>query len=448
MPRMSSALGYLVVLSCGLVLGWVARTFRGESSPSAAHFEEDSADVSVDDMEVHVRTRPVAREAFPVVITAIGVTEVAETAKIAVASRAHGRLIAVPGEIGAVVKKGAVVARFESAPLELAVAVADLAVERARTDLESFRRYGRGRKDAEFATVVRRSDADVLVAKAAVDRLAPFAKDSSVAKKSIEDADSTLKRAEMERSVAEAAFEAWRDDGAALEEKSLEAALRAADLAAVEAHAASTEATMTAPADGTIESVPVKLGEIVDSGGTLLVLRTAGPRRVTFDLSQSDAPRVAAGQDVTFIDATGTARHALIARVMSEVEPGTGFSPAQAVIDADVPEMPIGLIVNGEIVVERISDATVVPEKAIVRSDGETIVVVVDGGHRARRVPVEVIARSAGRAAIRAAAAVDGDVIVDGAYNLPDGAHVSIDSETSAPTPTTGPSSGGSEEKR
>ena len=64
------------------------------------------------------------------------------------------------------------------------------------------------------------------------------------------------------------------------------------------------------------------------------------------------------------------------------------------------------------------------PESALVRSADRTVVVTVDAGDIAHVVPVEVLGRSAGRVAVAGEVHAGDRVIVDGAFNLPDGAHV------------------------
>jgi membrane fusion protein (multidrug efflux system) len=80
-----------------------------------------------------------------------------------------------------------------------------------------------------------------------------------------------------------------------------------------------------------------------------------------------------------------------------------------------------GLFVRGEIELQRIAGVVLVPESSISRADDKQVVVLARDG-KARVVPVEVLGRHGGFAGVRGEIQPGNHVVVDGGYNLPDGA--------------------------
>src|SRR6185436_2594726 len=81
-----------------------------------------------------------------------------------------------------------------------------------------------------------------------------------------------------------------------------------------------------------------------------------------------------------------------------------------------------GLVVRGEIESRRLTGAVLVPSHAIVRAEDEPTLVLVGDDGIAKRVEVEILGRHGDVAAVKGDVK-DGDrVVVEGGYNLPDGA--------------------------
>ena len=87
-----------------------------------------------------------------------------------------------------------------------------------------------------------------------------------------------------------------------------------------------------------------------------------------------------------------------------------------------VPLLP-GARVFGEIELRRLSGVILVPERAVLRAADVQVVVLARDG-KALVVQVQVLGRHAGLAAIAGSVHEHDSVIVDGGYNLPDGASV------------------------
>ena len=103
------------------------------------------------------------------------------------------------------------------------------------------------------------------------------------------------------------------------------------------------------------------------------------------------------------------------------LDPATGTVEVRIVPDAGAEELP-GELVRGEIVLENLAGVLLVPQAALVRAQGKSAVVLVGAGGIAHVVTLEVLARHADLAAVRGELHAGDVLIVEGAYNLPEGA--------------------------
>jgi RND family efflux transporter MFP subunit len=193
-------------------------------------------------------------------------------------------------------------------------------------------------------------------------------------------------------------------------------------LAALQADGAGNgEQTLTAPFDGVVTTVTVAQGDRTQAGAPILTVAKAGGIVVTAGVDPSERSRVAVGQAASIARLSGgtpLAGHVL--RVSSALNARTRL------IDVDV-AFPAGTLLPGEGMQVAIATGQiagwVVPHRSVVTAGGPAHVFQVAGG-KAVVVPVTVALASDAGDVVSGAIDPRRRLIVDGAYQVSDGAAV------------------------
>lgn len=411
-----------LVLAAGLAGGWALRgSLATGGEPSGG---EVSPALEPASMAVAVTTEEVRRGDFPVLVAALGRVKAAPTASIALTSRAGGRVVEVPVVPGQQVKKDDVVVRFDKTPADAALAQARAELARAEAALDAFDRGGRDTERRRLEVDVERTRTAAELASAQLERLRPLQRDGLVAARTVEEARLELAQRELERDAAAQALAAYRDSGAELERRRLAAELAAARARVADAEAVRAEVEVIAPASGTVTELSVRPGESVDPQRALARLLVADGRRVQFDVSPVDASRLSVGARARWHGMGGAARSGAIDAIGATVDELTGLVKVFVRPDGEEPPAEPGRAVRGDLEAGRLTGALLVPERAIIRADDQQAVVIVDEDDLAHVVTVAVRARHEGVAAVEGGLNAGDRVVVDGAFNLPEGAHV------------------------
>ena len=126
--------------------------------------------------------------------------------------------------------------------------------------------------------------------------------------------------------------------------------------------------------------------------------------------------------------ANSTEENVLSGRVVSigvELDPELGLVPVEVYLQAKSSPPRIGETVYADIAVRAPAHGLVVPVSALTFEEDAASIFTVDEKQIAHEVRVEVLARTADKAVIAGKGLTDGvRIVVDGNYNLPDGAHV------------------------
>src|SRR5262245_46374838 len=121
-PRKERVLFGLLVFGVGAAAGWVLREWT--SPPPVESEEESSGEVPPQDMTVGVVTGVARSGDLPITVSAAGVVRAAPGAATTLSTRAGGRIVGTSVKPGDLVRKGDPILRFDSAPLEAALAQA------------------------------------------------------------------------------------------------------------------------------------------------------------------------------------------------------------------------------------------------------------------------------------------------------------------------------------
>lgn len=215
-----------------------------------------------------------------------------------------------------------------------------------------------------------------------------------------------------------------------------EAARAEVDRARAELGAASEEAAdsvVRAPFAGRVGRSQVDPGAVVGPQDTLVELFSRDLQLV-FYLPVESRRRVAVGDEV-LVHLPNTTLPATISFIAPSVSPST----RTFLLEAELSEgraLPPGRFVDVEVRLDSGGAAPVVPEEAVVGTEGQYRVFVIEDG-RARARPVRLGARVPGRVTLLEGAEVGEDVVVEGQMRLTDGTPVRVLTSTA---PGEGPS--------
>jgi multidrug efflux pump subunit AcrA (membrane-fusion protein) len=430
MPKLLRIVLQIALLAVVFAAGWfVKERVAGGGEES----EEPSASVEPGQMAVPVRTASVREGSLPRTLPFLGVLRASPGSEHALSSRSGGRVSAVHGASDQEVHAGEVLVEFERAPLEAAKASADAELRSAELALESFGNES-ARRTLELESAVQRSEADSKLAATRVERLAALAADGLAAPKALEEARNASAQSARELELAQQARQSWAQKGAELERATRAAALEVRRAAQHESVALLDAAQLKAPADGQLVRFELREGDRLEPGASAGVLLAHAGRELVCGVRPADLPLVHAGLEARWSDASARPRSGHVLATGGALDPASGTVEVRIVPEAGAEELP-GEIVRGEILLENLAGVLLVPQSALVRAQGKSAVVQVGAGGIAHVVTVEVLARHGELAAVRGELH-DGDtVIVEGAYNLPEGARTVPIAEAPAEAP-------------
>lgn len=179
--------------------------------------------------------------------------------------------------------------------------------------------------------------------------------------------------------------------------------------------------TLTAPFDGTVTAVPVAQGDRTQPGAPLVTVARSGGIVATVGVDPADRARVRVGQVARIVRLSGGAAIAgHVIRVDSLLNAKTRL------VDVDL-AFPAGALLTNEALRGDIAVAEVagwlVPHRAVVTANGPAHIFQIVGG-KAHSVPVKLLLSGETTDVIAGALDPGARVIVDGAFQVEDGAAV------------------------
>lgn len=368
-----------------------------------------AAAVPADAQARRVETAPVTRQHLKRELPLVGGTEAWQSSTLVF--RVEGYLTEVNVERGMVLKAGDTVARVDTPDLAAAVDRARAVAEEAAAgvaDAEAMIAKAEAGVSAAHAIAALR-EAEVSVATAAhnlagrlASRVRQLHAKGAATDRALEEAVGALEMAEAELVAAGAAADAAR---AAAEAKQADVAAAIAGKSSAEARTRTTAASLVQAqvllgfADlrnpytrALVTARHADQGTLAIAGKTPIAdIADVSRLRVFFDIPEPDAPHVVIGAPITLtLDAFPHAPiSASIKRTTGALDPRTRTMQAEVVLDnADGRLMP-GMFCRARLKIADHPDAMTIPGSAIYARDGETWVLVSDGGS-ARRADVVV----------------------------------------------------------
>lgn len=209
-----------------------------------------------------------------------------------IAAEESGRILSLPAAEGARVSAGGLLFRLEAERESAALAAATARAEQAAEELADLERGARPQRLKVLNAGIARAQADLALARRRLERRRVLAAGPAVSPETLDEAEAAFQ-------IAQARLAEAREQRA-LERLPARAARIAAARAGVRAARAETEAQeavlarhrVTAPADGTVQEVLRRPGELAPAGAPVISFLPADARRAVFFISQSQLTQV------------------------------------------------------------------------------------------------------------------------------------------------------------
>lgn len=219
------------------------------------------------------------------------------------------------------------------------------------------------------------------------------------------------------------------------------ARLRAAEADLVAARKSLGDAVLVAPFSGIVSERLAQPGERVPLDGRVVSLVDLSRMELAATIPSSAISRVKVGQTIAFrVDGFGAREFAgRVDRINPATTAGSRSISVYAVIENPDGALRGGLFAQGELVLERVAEALLVPGAAVRQESGKTYVYVVKDGTLARR-PVKVAAREAdARAQVNEGLAAGEQVVKSNLGSLREGAKVRVRGAAAGPAGAAAP---------
>jgi RND family efflux transporter MFP subunit len=404
--------------------------------------EEETQEVRKSEMDVQVKTVTIETGEIPVTVKAIGVLLPRMQSPALVVSLIPGIVSKVEVSEAQTVEAGTVIIRLDPRKADNALAKAKAGLRLVESDLQKATHGGLDIEQSDLDLATKQAEVSAEQARLEADRQKALLADHLASEKAAFDAQKAQEEAERRAKAAKEKADIFRTFGRQMESAQLEAAVEQykAELATAEFDREAVD--IRAPQSGRISGLKVNVGSAVDDKTVLAQVIGEHTAVLRCWLSPADTEDVQLGASVIVRPVTSNStlrssespsirstKEPLSGRVVSigaELDSETGLVPVEAQLDPNQSgPTRIGEMVFAEITTQSNVKGIVVPISSIVVEDDKASLFTVDDKQIAHAVPVRILARTADRAVVEASGLVAGDkVIVDGNYNLPDGAHV------------------------
>jgi membrane fusion protein, multidrug efflux system len=432
MRKLAMLLSGLVVLVAGLVLGWTGRSLLYPGAQDVESSDEE-AQVKPADMDAAVVTAPIERGDLPVMEPVAGVVKTDTGASVTISSVAGGTIRHVLANPGAMVEAGQPILEFDPVPLQAAVIQAEAQATAADNALAEFQSAGRATRQRELAAAVDAAKSTAVLAGSKLASVKQAFAKGLVSVRAVEEAAQAADQADKAAALADAVRKSYETVGAEFQRVNLTAARDSARSSLSEARRGLEQAKVLAPVSGQLAALAVQQGDRAEPRAPLgTVIQPAG-RLIGFGVSASLVPRLRIGQTVTWTGLDEKEATGKIKSVQRQVDPATGMVEVLVAPDDATMDLPPGLIVRGKIEMKRLTGVLLVPDRALVRKEDHQVIVTVGADQLAKIVAVNVMGEDGGLIAVEGEIEQGNRVIVEGGYNLPDGAKVHEQKAESGP---------------
>ncbi len=184
---------------------------------------------------------------------------------------------------------------------------------------------------------------------------------------------------------------------------------------------------VTAPISGIVTQRLVDVGDHVQMGAHLFDIVDFNTIVAKIFVPEKEVARLAPGQEARIsTQAGGAAREAVIDRIAPVVDPRSGTVKVTLRVPPQKGLVP-GMYVEVDLVADTVSDALLVPKRALVWDQDQTFVYQVDDDKRVERRMIEAVLENADLISVSDEVLAEGDlVVIAGQAGLKEGAEVRL----------------------
>jgi len=283
-------------------------------------------------------------------------------------TKVAGRLESMAVDLGAVVRKGELLAQIDQRDYQLQVQQAEALLGQARVRLGLPLQGDEDAVDLERTPGVRQTRAVLEEARANRDRILSLSAQKIISKSEVETAEANH---EVALSKYQDALEEVRNRQALLAQRHAELKI---------ARQALEDTTIRAPFDGSVQERRANLGEYLAASSPVLTLVRVDPLRLRLEVAEREAPRIATGQMVR-ITLQGTTN--IYTGEVKRLSPALDERSRMLRVEADVPNpgsLRPGSFVTADIVINQTDLAVSVPANAVITFAGLEKIFVIESG--------------------------------------------------------------------
>lgn len=389
--------------------------------------EESTQEVSPADMDVQVVTAAIKTGQMPVMIKAVGVFSPSMQSPALVVPQAAGIVSKVEVTEGQMVEAGTIIISLDPRRADNEIAKAKAALSLAKAEYKKASDGGLEIEQSELDLDAAQAQSTLEQARLDLERQKSLLTENLISEKAVYDSQKALEEAERRAKAAKDKADIFKKSGKDLELAQLQASIESAQAELTSAEYEREMMDIRAPQSGRISGLNVNVGSSVDDKTILAQVIGKQTAVIRLQISPSDAEKIEL--NATVIIRPIESHELLSGKVISigfELDDETGLIAVEAKLDPDQQNLiRIGETVFAEITTKLTVKGFIVPESSIVIEDDKASLFTVDDKQIAHAIPIEILTRTADEAVVSAEGLDAGArVIIDGNYNLPDGAHV------------------------
>ncbi|MBI1390506.1 MAG: efflux RND transporter periplasmic adaptor subunit [bacterium] len=397
------------------------------SSQSGLCEDDESESAPLEEMQAHVSVMPLHEGEMTVSFKTMGFFAPRQQSPVSVIARYPGIIQSVNVQEGESVDSGQTIIQLDGRIATSNAARAQASLQQAEAELKSAQEGGLDMTQTELDLAAKQAAVAAEQARLESQREQELLADQLTSAKAARDAELAMQEAERQAKALAEKAKLFRTSGRDAELKRLRSALDQAKADVQMAQLELESTTIVAPAPGRVSGLNAMVGASIDDKTPLA--QVIGGKTTVFRMwmSPSIADRLEPGLAAAIDIPPSTAPlQAKIISIGGELDPETGLVAVEAQPDSPLENRPrIGEIFYASVTSGDQAKGYAIHDSAIVLEDDKASVYYVDEEHVAHAAPVTVLARDGDVAIIEGEALKEGlEIIIDGNYNLPDGAHV------------------------
>ena len=311
---------------------------------------------------------------------------------------ATGRVLSVDVSEGESVTAGQVLASLDNSKAAAQVSQAESSLASARARLAGLRGQPIAEEVAAKQAVVDAAISALDRAEEASELLVTQSRESTVSAAELQAKSAAVEAARSQLRIAEANLTAAKVPATASEIDAAEAAVADASAGLLAAENGLEDYLLRAPADGVAVAIELSEGQMLSSGTSqapAMVIADISEPRIEGELDEVDVTAVRAGMPVdVIVDALGglsvSGRIERVSEVARVDANELATFAIEVEIDEPVKDLAAGMAVRMQVITDQAASVLTIPTAAVKRSDGNSVVLVVDESGATKSVMVEL----------------------------------------------------------